>query len=264
MKNRVGNSTQGHPTRAFPWPFAEASSVLRITIATLIPCLLTLVTAGCASSQITAREELVTGKLPRPGEIWVYDFAATDADVPAESALAGHPSEHPTPQTAEEIAEGRKLGAEIASELAGQIRNMGLPAAHVVSTGTTPLINDLVIRGYLLSIHKGSAVERVGIGFGAGASELKTAVEGFQMTAHGLRKLGGGDIDASGSKTPGGAVGLAVLVATSNPVGLIVSSGMKVYGEASGKAKVEGRAEQTAKEIADVLKQRFQEQGWIE
>ena len=38
---------------------------------------------------------------------------------------------------------------------------------------------------------------------------------------------------------------------------------MKVYGEESGKSKVEGRAKDTAKEIADVLKKRFQEQGWV-
>ena len=38
---------------------------------------------------------------------------------------------------------------------------------------------------------------------------------------------------------------------------------MKVYGEASGSDTIEGRAKATAKEIADVLKQRFQQQGWI-
>lgn len=58
-------------------------------------------------------------------------------------------------------------------------------------------------------------------------------------------------------------MGLAALVATGNPVGLIVSSGVKVYGEASGSAKIEGRAKQTANEIADQLKIRFQQQGWI-
>lgn len=34
---------------------------------------------------------------------------------------------------------------------------------------------------------------------------------------------------------------------------------MKVYGEKSGKSKVEGRAEQTAEEIAEVLKKRFKD-----
>jgi len=38
---------------------------------------------------------------------------------------------------------------------------------------------------------------------------------------------------------------------------------MKAYGEASGSSKVEGRAKAAAEEIADVLKKRFQQQGWI-
>jgi len=38
---------------------------------------------------------------------------------------------------------------------------------------------------------------------------------------------------------------------------------MKLYGEKSGTGKIEGRTDQTAKEIADILKQRFQQQGWI-
>jgi len=56
---------------------------------------------------------------------------------------------------------------------------------------------------------------------------------------------------------------VAGLIATHNPVGLIVSSGMSIYGEKTGKDTVEGRDNQSAKEIADVLKKRFQEQGWI-
>jgi hypothetical protein len=38
---------------------------------------------------------------------------------------------------------------------------------------------------------------------------------------------------------------------------------MKVYGQESGRDTIEGRAKATAKEIADVLKTRFQEEGWI-
>jgi hypothetical protein len=38
---------------------------------------------------------------------------------------------------------------------------------------------------------------------------------------------------------------------------------MKVYGEKSGSSTVEGRAKQISQEIADALKKRFQEQGWI-
>ena len=58
------------------------------------------------------------------------------------------------------------------------------------------------------------------------------------MTAQGLRKLGSGTLDSGGSKMPGGALGATVLIATGNPVGLIVGVGMKSYGEFSGSAKI--------------------------
>ena len=221
-----------------------------------------LVIAGCASTKVTGRDELVTGQIPRPNTIWVHDFAATPTDVPDESALSGQNLEHSTPQSAKEIATGRQLGAEIAAQLVAQINGMGMFAERA-SAGTTPQINDIVIKGYLVSFNEGSAAKRFAIGFGSGASDLKVVAEGFQMTAQGLRKIGSGTTDAEGSKTPGADLGVLGLLATHNPAGLIISSGMKVYDEESGKSTVKGRAKQTAKEIADVLKKRFQEQGWI-
>jgi Domain of unknown function (DUF4410) len=229
----------------------------------LAACLITLaMTAGCASTTVSNRQQVATGYLPRPAQIWVYDFAATPADVPPESSLAGQFPTDAAPQTTEEIAEGRKLASQITANLVQQINGMGLSAA-TGSAATRPQLNDLVIEGSLLSVQQGSAAERVAIGFSAGQSEMKVAVEGFQMTATGVRKLGSADVGATGNKTPGSAVGLAVLIATHNPAGLIVSTGMKVYGEKSGSSTVEGRAKQISKEIGDALQKRFQEQGWI-
>ena len=229
----------------------------------ILLCLLALlVIAGCASTKITDRDEVVTAQIPRPNTIWIHDFAATPADVPDKSALAGQDLEHSTPQTAKEIATGRQLGAEIASQLIKQINDMGMSAERAVK-GTTPQVNDLVIQGYLISFNQGSAEKRIFIGFGSGASDLKVAAEGFQMTTQGLRKIGSGTTDAEGGKTPGADLGLVGLLAMHNPAGLIISSGMKIYGQESGRSTVKGRAAQTAKEIADVLKKRFQEQGWI-
>ena len=81
---------------------------------------------------------------------------------------------------------------------------MGFPAMQV-SAGVTPQVNDIVIRGYLVSVEKGSAAKRMTIGFGSGGSELTTFMEGYQMTASGLRKLGSGTIEAKGAKGPGAA-----------------------------------------------------------
>jgi len=230
----------------------------------IVLCLFALVVAaGCASTEVIGRQEYQGGKIPRPAHIWVYDFAATPTEVPSESALAGKPIEHPTPQTAEQIATGRQVGAEIATQLVEEIRGMGLPAEQA-SIGAKLEVNDLVFRGYLVSVDEGSTTKRVIIGFGSGGSHLTTAVEGFQVTAQGLRKLGSGTLESGGSKTPGGALGVVALIATANPAGLIIGGGIKAYGEYSGSAKIEGRAKETAKAIAEKIKPKFQEQGWIQ
>lgn len=237
------------------------------TLLLLTPCLLALLAlvfaAGCASTKVSNQQQTFSGVLPKPDHIWVYDFVATGADVPSDSPLVGESNLDMTPQSDKEIAEGRKLGSQIANQLAQEIRAMGLPGA-TAWPGMKPQPNDIILRGYLLTVKQGSAGARVLIGFGAGGSEVRTMVAGFQVQADGQqRMLGSGTIDAKGNKTPGAALGLATFLATKNPAGLILSSGMKVYGEASGSDTVEGRAKATAKEIGDLLKKRFVEQGWI-
>jgi len=220
-----------------------------------------LAVTGCASTKIQ-NQQAAFGQLPKPAHIYVYEIVATPNELPANSTLVGLYSKDVPVQSAEQIAAGRKLGSQIQTELIKQIVEMGLPAEFGFPQTTTG-INDIVIRGAIISFDEGSAAKRVGIGLGSGSSELKVALEGFQVTDRGLRMLGSGTSDSAGGKTPGAAVGAATFIATANPAGLIVSTGMKVYGEKSGKSKIEGRAEQTAKEIAELLKKRFTEQGWI-
>ena len=50
---------------------------------------------------------------------------------------------------------------------------------------------------------------------------------------------------------------------STRPCASRISGGMKIYGEASGSSKIEGRAKATAKEIAEVLQKRFEQEGWI-
>jgi hypothetical protein len=70
-------------------------------------------------------------------------------------------------------------------------------------------------------------------------------------------------LSSSGSKTPGAVVPAAVTIVTCNPIGLIVVGGLKLVGEASGRTGLEGRAKATADAIAEQLKIRFQDRGWI-
>lgn len=216
---------------------------------------------GCASTKVTQQTPLAAPGLARPNQILVYDFVASAADMPADSSISSMVDASAS-ASADQIQTGRRLGALIADNLVADIQAMGLPAVHATQ-GLSPQIGDGVIRGYLVSVQGGGAVKRFVIGFGYGTSEMDTVVEGYVMTPQGLRKLGSGTLTSSGNKTPGLIVPAAVTIATGNPIGLIVVGGTKVLGEASGRNTLEGRAKATADEIADQLRIRFQDRGWI-
>jgi hypothetical protein len=229
----------------------------------IVLCLFTLVTlVGCAKTSVTEQTPMGSPGLGRPNRILVYNFIANPADMPADSSIAGAVSVPSTPPTAEQLDTGRQLGALIAADLVADIQAMGLSAVQA-GPGSSPQVGDGVIRGYLVSAQGGGAVKRFIIGFGAGASELDTVVEGFTMTPQGLRRLGSGTLSSSGGKTPGVVVPAAVAIASGNPVGLIVVGGVKLYREATGKNGLEARAKATADAIAEALKTRFEDRGWI-
>jgi hypothetical protein len=228
-------------------------------------CLFALVVlAGCTSTKVISRQSNIEGeKIARPGRILVNDFAASPADVPPDSVIAGELGPH-TEQTPKELEAGRKLGATVAQELVDRITAMGLPAA-LGRESSPPKNLDLVIRGYFVSVDQGSTVKRVLVGFGSGAAELKTVVEVLQKNEGGLRRLGSGEL---GSGARGGAPGMVVPVivtaATANPIGLIVGGAVKAGIELSGTQGIEASGKRTADEIADQLKVKFKEQGWID
>ena len=72
--------------------------------------------AGCASTKVTGETPMTAPGLTRPNQIWVYDFIAAPADMPADSSLAGQVGAPSTPPTPEELEIGRKYGAMIAQE----------------------------------------------------------------------------------------------------------------------------------------------------
>jgi hypothetical protein len=230
----------------------------------LISCFLALgIVAGCASTNVTEQQSQAgTEEIAQPETIHVYPFASTQADVPSWSAAAIRYAAPSEPQTADELATGREMGALVAKELVAEIGDMGL-AASEASSATSPKVNDLMIIGYFEAVEGGSAAKRVLLGFGSGKAELKTVVEGYQMTALGPRLLGSGEIDSKGAKTPGAVAPLVVLAATANPLGLIVVGTTKVVGEATGRSTTEGAAKRTAEEIAARLEEKFKQRGWI-
>jgi Domain of unknown function (DUF4410) len=230
-------------SRAAPWLFAL------------------VVAAGCASTEVTERQRYQGEKLARPDRIIVHDFTANPAEVPPESAFAAEFAGAGTP-TPEQLEVGSKLGAQVAKELVAELQGMGLPAVQAAGQ-PAPRPDDIVLRGYFVSVDEGSAEKRMLVGFGSGAAELRTAVEGYQMTAEGLRPLGRGEIRSGGGELPGMVLPVAVVAATANPIGLLVGGAAKAVGESYGAETIQGAADRTAKEIAQQLRTAAEEQGWI-
>ncbi len=84
-------------------------------------------------------------------------------------------------------------------------------------------------------------------------------VEGYQMTAQGLRKLGSGTVEAAEQRD------LVRLYHWRLPSLAAIQSALCKQRHQRGERQQQGRgpAKQTAKEIADELKIRFQQEGWI-
>jgi hypothetical protein len=219
---------------------------------------------GCATGEITsAQYNAAEERIPRPGRVIVYDFRATPADIPANSAITGHYSRRQTPQTAEEVQLGRKLGSLVANLLVREILDMGMPAQWA-GNGPPPQIGDVLISGQFVSIDEGDRGKRIFIGFGKGKGELKTHLEGYLTTQRGHRLLGSREISSAGGKGPGLLLPAIVTAATANPVGLLVNSAVKIRNERKGGGDtIQGAAKRTAKTIAKELKSIFRKQGWI-
>lgn len=224
-------------------------------------CGAALLAAGCASVDATTNPS-ESGPLPRPGRIIVYDFAATPADLPRWSAAHANFEGTTGVLTDDELSKARELGAKVAERLVEEINASGMHAVRVADQ-PPPHLDDIVLVGYFASFDEGSRVKRMVIGFGSGAPELSTHVEGYQMTRNGLQMVGSGSTDSKSGKGPGMIVPALVTVATANPIGLAVGGAVKVAGEASGATTIDGTAKRTAKEIGDVLRERFEREGWI-
>ena len=221
-----------------------------------------VIVAGCASTEVTRRQTYEGDKLARPDRIIVHDFSANPADVPPESPFATEMAGAGTTPTAEQLEMTSEMGAAVAKELVAKLRDAGLPAVQAPGQAE-PRADDIVIRGYFVSVEEGSAAKRVLVGFGSGDAELMTAAEAYQMTSQGLRLLGSAEIKSGGGKMPGVVLPAAVMAATANPIGLVVGGALKVAGEAGGSATVEGAAERTADEIAEQIVKAAEKQGWI-
>lgn len=222
-----------------------------------------LILAGCASSGVQKLEaKAADEQLAKPRRIVVKDFTAAPQNLPAESEIAKYFDARTEPVTEAEIELGKALGARVAVNLVDDLTDLGITAARAQAAGP-PAESDVVVEGFFVTVNEGDQLERMLVGFGMGAAELKTLVEVYQMTGGQLKNLGFAEIEAKGGKMPGMLVPVGAGAATGNLArSLVIGGGVAAIKEV-GPETIEAAAERTAAEISELIRQGYEKKGWL-
>jgi hypothetical protein len=79
----------------------------------VISMLALVVAAGCASTTVTQQTPMVNQGMARPNRIWVYNFVADPAEMPANASITGEVGAPSTPPTPRQLEEGRQLSGPL-------------------------------------------------------------------------------------------------------------------------------------------------------
>jgi Domain of unknown function (DUF4410) len=215
---------------------------------------------GCARVSVENVNVRALG-LPRPQMIYVHDFAVSADAVALDSGLAARALEMAKGTEAEDRIKISKEIARIVTEnLVNEIRAQGMPA-QLAGTAVVPGPT-MSIEGQFVSVDEGSRVKRMVVGFGAGASEIRTLVQVYETVDGGRRLVEDFYTTVKSSLKPGmGPMAGAGAAAGRAASSAAASAGIGVLSARS--QTVEADAKAAAAEIAKELGKLFAEQGWI-
>ena len=237
---------------------------MRRTVRLAVDLLGVLALAAVVSACAAARTENVqtprASSLPRPARVVVFDFDTGAADV----TVGTSPRRSARNAVGLYVTEADTLAQAVADSLASQLvdalKTGGFDAVRAPKAAS-PQRGDLVIQGQFVQIDGGSATQRFVIGFGVGATELRTQVQVFQVGASGWQPVKQFDTVAAGSRFPGAAlfVGGGAIAGTA-ATSAKISSGVGTLREV--RASIEADARRTSEEIAGKVAELSKSQGW--
>ena len=218
--------------------------------------------AACARTSVE-QQEVRAVRLAKPQLIIVHDFAVSATDVALDRGLVARFREavSMTPEEEQRLKIEQEVAAVLAEHLVKEVGELGIPTTRAATAPPLPAPT-LSVEGQILSIDEGSRAQRMVIGFGAGASEVRSLVQVYETTPEARRFVEDFYTTVKSSRKPGmgpmaGVGAAAGRAATSATVGGTTG----VLTERS--QTVEGDAANMAKEIAKTLRQFFIQQRWI-
>jgi hypothetical protein len=220
------------------------------------------IAAGCP--RVSTQNVMIRGPgLPKPDLIIVHDYEVSRADVQLDSGIGSRLERmvQGTPAEQDQLKLERSIAAIGTKTIVDEIRKLGLRAEPAPMTspgaGTT-----LSVEGQILSINEGNKTRRLILGFGAGASEVRTLTQVYEVTGGAHRLVDDFYTTAKSSRKPGfGPMGGAGAAAGRAATSAAVSGGLGLVTERSQTAEAD--AQHAAREIAKQLAKFFVEQRWI-
>ena len=235
------------------------SSIKRFALCSLALLGCWMITA-CGQTGIRDATRTPDNDLPRPGRILVYDFTVSEQVV---KEYQGIMRQQPAIKDAAERE--RLLAAEVKDALAEELVNGLKPLGFIVertARGTRITDHDLLIDGQFVSIDEGSPLQRFVVGFGSGASGVKTHVHVYQAPE--ARRLLEFTTQSDSGKLPGAApvLGAGAVAQGGVSAGMLAAnaavSGVKTYN-----SEVARMAAASGDQVARYLSEFFAKKGWI-
>ncbi len=235
---------------------------------TALAMLLLLGLAGCATRVVNTTNQSPLAQqgsvaLPRPQQVVVVDFGTDATSLQLDQGIG--PRLQRALQGSDQSADQQQMLDDvrnaIADALVADIQKMGLPAERAEQAG--PIGNAIVVRGQILRVNQGNRTRRLGIGFGAGMSDVSAKVQvSYERPGAPGQVLQTYDADSNSGHKPGLALG-AASVAGGGSVAPAVLSGAAGVNAERNKTEVAKEGEKLGNRVAYNLGEFFARQGWI-
>jgi uncharacterized protein DUF4410 len=207
--------------------------------------------SGEAKSEIL-RTYTGSQPLPKPDRVWIKDFTVS-GDVVMDNSRAAHLL-HRSDDDANPQAVVEKVQASFAKTLIAELQKLDVESERMPDTDVRVFGSTLIVEGEFIGIDEGDKAKRILIGFGRGASDIKTHMTISLVRGDERAVVLECNLNSASGKKPGA-------VAT-------MGGGSLAVGAATGtitdkKATVEGDASRMAKAVAKQVKTVMIAQKWI-
>lgn len=213
---------------------------------------------GCASTDV-AMTRRAPAALEKPDSVQVRDFAVTKAEVALDGGIGPSVARAAMGEASStgEKKIGRAASNALAEELVKKLNGYGIDAARAAhDSAITP--TTLVIIGRFVSVDEGNQTMRNVIGFGAGASEVRTQARAYM----GGQLVASAETVAKGNKKPGAAVTLgAGAAAGAAASAAVMAAGTTAASELTSSAEADAR--RTGAALAEQIREAYESRGWL-